>query len=143
MTLTAGDVFLCVNPGLSGDDPHYHIVIHTTENRLVVVTYTTSQIEKVRRRCQRKEKIRFAHIEPETLVVVEPSDSPSFTKQCAIDCNNVQMLSEEYYVSSKSFQKVSSITNPNLIPRIKSAIAKSRIVEERIIRIVQSGSTSV
>ncbi len=38
MTLNVGDVFLAINPGLSGADPHFHIVVHRTTESLIVVT---------------------------------------------------------------------------------------------------------
>ena len=51
-TLNVEDVFLSKNPELSGDKPHYHIVIHKTEDNKVVVVYSTSNIERVKRKCR-------------------------------------------------------------------------------------------
>lgn len=64
MILTRGDVFIAINPGLSGSEPHFHIVVQRTANDLIVVTYTTTEVEKARAQCQRAEKIMFPHIEP-------------------------------------------------------------------------------
>jgi hypothetical protein len=134
--LETGDVFLAINPGLSGSNAHYHIVVFKTADNLIVVTYTTTQIEKARRQCQRKEKIKFDTIEPETLVIVEPLDSMSFSQRCAIDCNIVQMMPEASYATKPAFKKLQPITNPTLIQRIRDAIKKSRVVEERILKLL-------
>lgn len=136
MTLNVGDVFLAINPALSGDKPHFNIVVHTTADRLIVVTYTTTEIEKARHRCQKKEKIQFDNIEPETLVLVSTSDSASFATPCAIDCNIVQMMPEESFLTRPAFKILQPITNPDLILRIKEAIKRSFIVEQKVINLL-------
>lgn len=132
MILTRGDVFVAINPGLSGSEPHFHIVVHRTDDHLIVVTYTTTEVEKARERCQRVEKIKFPHIEPETLVLTGPEDCESFTRECAINCNHVQMMSEESYTTRPAFRKLHPIGNPKLLDQIKAAIRKSPVVEQKI-----------
>jgi hypothetical protein len=136
MSLAAGDVFVAINPGLSGSEPHFHIVVHRTDDELIIVTYTTTEIEKARARCQHVEKIKFAHIDPETLVLTGPEDCASFTQACAINCNHVQMMSEETYTTRPAFRLLYPIKNPKLLSQIKAAIKKSPIVEEKIIRLL-------
>jgi hypothetical protein len=136
MILAPGDVFIAINPGLSGEQPHFHIVVHRTDNNLIVVTYTTTEIEKARVRCQRVEKIKFANIEPETLVLTGPEDCESFTRPCAVNCNHVQMMAEETYTTRPAFKKLMPIKNPNLIRQIRAAIKRSPVVEEKIIRLL-------
>lgn len=136
MILSPGDVFVAINPGLSGSEPHFHIVVHRTDDELIIVTYTTTEIEKARARCQRAEKIKFPHIEPETLVLTGPADCASFTSACAINCNHVQMMPEESYTTRPAFRKLQSIANPKLLDQIKAAIKKSLIVEQKIIQIL-------
>ena len=132
MILSPGDVFVAINLGLSGSEPHFHIVVHRTDDELIIVTYTTTEIEKARARCQRAEKIRFSHIEPETLVLTGPNDCASFTSACAINCNHVQMMTEESYTTRPAFRKLHPIGNPKLLDQIKAAIKKSPIVEQKI-----------
>ena len=136
MSLSVGDVFRAVNPGLAGDKPHFHIVVHKTNDNLIVVTYTTTNIEGARRRCQRVEKIQFPSIDPETLVLVYPSDSDSFTEESAINCNHVQMMHEESFTTRPAFKMLHPIKDPQLISRIKAAIKRSPIVEEKIIKVL-------
>lgn len=136
MRLNVGDVFLAINPGLSGPDPHYHIVVHKTPEALIVVTYTTTNIEEARRHCQRAEKIKFLHIEPSTLVLTGPADSDSFDRPCAINCNHVQLMPEGTYTTRRAFKILSPIKNRDLIDRIKEGIKNSLLVEEKIIKLL-------
>lgn len=136
MSLEIGDVFLAINPGLAGEKVHFHIVVHRAADNLIVVTYTTTNIESARRQCQRVERIRIPTIEPETLVLVYPTDSDSFTKECAINCNHVQMMHEESFTTRPAFKILHPIKNPHLIQRIKEAIKKSPIVEAKIARLL-------
>jgi hypothetical protein len=136
MILSPGDVFIGINPGLSGSEPHFHIVVHRTDDDLIVVTYTSTEIEKARARCQRVEKIKFSHIEPETLVLTGPEDCESFSSECAINCNLVQMMAEDSYTTRPAFRKLHPIRNMQLLDQIKAAIKKSPIVEEKIVRLL-------
>ena len=134
MSLIVGDVFLAINPGLSGNKPHFHIVVQKTKDNLVVVTYTTTKIEETKRHCRRVERITILSIEPATFVLVSPSDSESFTEECAINCNHVQMMSEESFTTRPAFKLLQPIKNPALIRRIREAIKQSPIVEQKIIK---------
>lgn len=136
MSLDAGDVFRAINPALSGDTPHFHIVVHKTSDKLVVVTYTTTRIEQARLRCQRVERIKFENIDPETLILTGPEDCDSFTQPCAVNCNHVQMRDESYYEWSPAFKRLAPIKNLELISRIHAAIKKSPIVEQKIIKLL-------
>ena len=136
MSLNVGDVFRAINPPLSGSSPHFHLVVQKTQEGLVVVTYTTTNLEEARRRCQRVEKIKLSHIEPETLILTGPNDCDSFSETCAINCNHVQMLEETYYEWSPAFKRLSPIKNPDLIVKIREAIKKSPVVEGRIIKLL-------
>jgi hypothetical protein len=136
MSLKVGDVFLAINPGLSGNTPHFHIVIQKTKDNLVVVTYTTTRIEETKRYCRRVERITFPSIEPATIVLVSPSDSKSFTEGCAINCNHVQMMSEDSYTTRPAFKLLQPIINPALIDKIREAIKHSPIVEQKIIKVL-------
>jgi hypothetical protein len=134
MSLKVGDVFLAINLSLSGDKPHFHIVVQKTKDNLVVVTYTTTKIEETKRHCRRVERITFPSIEPATIVLVSPSDSGSFTEECAINCNHVQMMSEESYTTRPAFKLLLPIINTALIDKIREAIKQSPIVEQKIIK---------
>lgn len=136
MSLKVGDVFLAINPLFSGDKPHFHIVVQKTKDNLIVVTYTTSKIEETKRHCRRVERITFPSIEPATIVLVSPSDSGSFTEECAINCNHVQMMSEESYTTRPAFKLLQPIKNAALINKIREAIKQSPIVEQKIIKIL-------
>jgi hypothetical protein len=136
MSLNVGDVFRAINAPLSGASPHFHIVVQRTQEKLVVVTYTTTNIKDARRHCQRVEKINLPHIEPETLVVTGPNDCDSFSERCAVNCNHVQVREEAYYEWSPAFKRLPPIKNPDLLIRIREAIKKSPVVEERIIKLL-------
>ena len=134
MSLIVGDVFLAINLSLSGDNPHFHIVVQKTKDNLVVVTYTTTKIEETKRHCRRVERITFPSIEPATIVLVGPPDSVSFTEESAINCDHVQMMSEESYTTRPAFKLLQPIINTALIDKIREAIKQSPIVEQKIIK---------
>jgi len=134
--LTPGDVFLRVNESLSGAEEHFHIVIHKTVDEQIVVVYTTKQIDKVRERCQRNEGIKFPHIDPETMVLIEPKDCKTLNKPSAIDCNKVQIMPEDWYTSNITFKKKICVSNKSKLNEIKKAIVKSEIVSGKIKRLL-------
>lgn len=132
MTLNVGDVFLIVNTSLSGRERHYHIVVHKTIEKDIVVVYTTKEVDKARERCQQKEGIKFSHIDPETLVLIEPKDCNTLKKKSAIDCNKAQIMSEDWYTSDFTFKKKKPVINKAKIKEICIAIKKSEIVYDKI-----------
>lgn len=130
-TLNVGDVFLTISPE-SGDSPHYYIVVHKTDVNEVLVVYTTTEVEKVRVRCQSREGIKFPNIDPTTMVLIDNSHCASLTLSSAIDCNNAALKSEEYFLSKQYFKRCSPVTVPNIITSIKHGIKESPLIPDAI-----------
>ena len=100
VTLNVGDVFLSINNELSGDNPHYHIVVLQTAYDEILVVHTTKEVEKVKSRCRKKEKIKFDHIDPTTCVVLNNKHSDTFSVDSAIDCNKAIYVLYLFYRQS-------------------------------------------
>jgi len=132
MTLTDGDIFLAINPTVSGDSAHFHIVVKSTKDDQLIVVYTTTKIEKVLKRCRWREGIVFDEREPETVVRLSSKDSDSFSSNCIVDCNMVRMWPERYFLTMNGFKKVQPLKNQRALVNIKNAIRASIVVEERV-----------
>ena len=130
--LQPGDVFLSITPELSGDNPHFHIVILKTINDDVLIVYTTKELVKARVRCQRAERIKFPHIDPETLVIVNAKHSSAFSIDSAIDCNKAILKPQDYFLNKQYFKKCTPIQSSKTIDIIKDGILKSDIVPDYI-----------
>jgi len=89
LTLRSGTVYYFEHRGLSSVEPHYFAVINADPqaNKVLIMAVGSSQVAKVQER--RKGLPR------ETLVIVEPSEYPDFSKPTVIDCNQVFELSKE------------------------------------------------
>jgi len=88
LTLRSGTVYYFEHRGLLSGQPHFFIVLNADPqfDRLLILAVGSSQIDKVQR--------RRAGLPPETLVVVDQSNYPDFSKPTIIDCNQVFELSK-------------------------------------------------
>ena len=132
INLNVGDVFLSINPGLSGTEPHFHIVVHKTQNDELVVVHTTKEVEKVRQRCLKREDIKFDHIDPSTMIIINNSHCSSLAVESAIDCNKAQLKPQTFFIEKQYFKHCSPLSDLLKIASIKSAIKSSTIVEDYI-----------
>jgi len=130
--LQPGDVFLSITPELSGDNPHFHIVVIKTAADYVLVVHTTKEVDKARQRCQKKEKIKFDHIDPDTLVLINNSHCDDLFLESAIDCNKVVLKHQDYFTSKQYYKKCTPIKVPAVIDKIKLGIKSSPTVEDSI-----------
>ena len=89
LTLRSGTVYYFEHRGLTSGEPHFFIVLNAEpqSDKVLILAVGSSQIDKVR--CRR------AGLPPESLVVVDQSDYPDFSKPTVIDCNQVFELSKE------------------------------------------------
>lgn len=63
-------------------EPHYHIIIETDNDSLMVVAVTTTKIEK------RIKNLEYNNHPHSTLVFLSPQKDNGLTKDCLVDCNN-------------------------------------------------------
>jgi hypothetical protein len=92
LTLRSGTVYYFEHRGIHSTEPHFFAVINADprSNNVLIMAVGSSQIEKV--------QARRKNLPPETLVIVDPSEYPDFSKPTVIDCNQVFELSREELV---------------------------------------------
>ncbi len=134
--LKVADVFLAINLALCGENPHYHIVVHKTDDDKILVVHTTKEIDKVKFRCRSREKIKFDYIEPDTAIIVNNTHSETFTLESAIDCNKVQLKPISFFTDKQEFKLYAPIKNLATIEVIKQGIKHSPIVEPVIKKMI-------
>ena len=102
LTLRSGTVYYFEHRGLTSGEPHFFIVLNAEpqSDKVLILAVGSSQIDKVRR--------RRAGLPPESLVVVDHSDYPDFSKPTVIDCNQVFELSKEELIQKFNARKFAS-----------------------------------
>jgi hypothetical protein len=92
LTLRSGTVYYFEHRGIHSTEPHFFAVINADprSNNVLIMAVGSSQIEKV--------QARRKNLPPETLVIVDSSEYPDFSKPTVIDCNQVFELSREELV---------------------------------------------
>ena len=92
LTLRSGTVYYFSHYGLNSSEPHFFAIINADPlaNKVLLMAVGSSRIAKVQERRR--------GLPPESLVVVDPSEYPDFTKPTIIDCNQVFELSREELV---------------------------------------------
>jgi hypothetical protein len=107
-----------------------HIVVARQGIKVVCVS-TSSQIEKVKARCQRAEHIKSSQ-SPKTFVRISPLDC-QVDKECAVDCNFAFVTEIFKIVNNPSFKLLASGgIGSKYIDRITSGIQSSRMIGEEI-----------
>lgn len=83
--IQSGSVYYFEDDQIASPEPHYYIVLNKNPRteELLILVISTSQVEKRR---QVAHRLGFPE---ETLVVVSPTEYTHFTKETAINCNNV------------------------------------------------------
>lgn len=89
LSLRSGTVYYFTHRGIYSAEPHYFAVINADpiSSHVLIMAVGSSQISKV--------QDRRKGLPPETLVIVDPSEYPDFTKPTVIDCNQVFELTHE------------------------------------------------
>lgn len=92
LTLRSGTVYYFEHRGVYSNEPHFFAVINADplSSNVLIMTIGSSRVSKV--------QDRRKGLPPETLVIVDPSEYPDFTKPTIIDCNQVFELSKEELV---------------------------------------------
>jgi hypothetical protein len=100
LTLRSGTVYYFEHRGINSTEPHFFTVINADprSNNVLIIAIGSSQIAKVQKR--RK------NLPPETLVIVDPTEYPDFSKPTVIDCNQVFELSREELVQKFKTKKL-------------------------------------
>ncbi len=83
--IETGSVYYFQEERLSSDEPHYFIVLNRnprTEEFLILVS-ASSQVDKSKRIA------KYLRFPEKTLVVVSPSEYPTFKKESVINCNSI------------------------------------------------------
>jgi hypothetical protein len=136
ITLREGDIFLSKDLSTCGGDPHFHIVIHKTTGNQIVVVYTTKEVDKTRAICQRNEGIKFPHIDPDTLVILDHTHSDSFTMPSTIDCGKAILKPESYFSSQQYFKVTAPLKNIATLGVIKRGIKASDLIGDVLKRLL-------
>lgn len=89
LTLRSGTVYYFEHRGVYSNEPHFFVVLNADplSDNVLIMAIGSSQVDKV--------KLRRKALPPETLVVIDPSEFPEFTKPTIMDCNQVFELSKE------------------------------------------------
>lgn len=84
-TVETGSVYYFEEEGLSSSEPHYFIVLNKNprSEEFLILVCASSQVDK------RKRIAKFLRFPEKTLVVVFPSEYPTFKKESVIDCNRI------------------------------------------------------
>ena len=92
LTLRSGTVYYFEHRGIHSTEPHFFAVINADphSSNVLIMAVGSSQIDKV--------KARRKNLPPETVVIVDPSEYPDFSKPTVIDCNQVFELSRNELV---------------------------------------------
>jgi hypothetical protein len=130
--LERGDVFLASTPGLGGATEHYHIVLKVLLESDIAVVFITSEVDKVKFRCRRDEKIKFDHIEPTTAILINKTIYSKLKIESAINANLVQIKPSEYYESLADFKRAGKLTDMKIIGKIIKAAKSSNTLEDKI-----------
>lgn len=85
LTLRQGTVYYMVHRDLFSAEPHYFIVINRDPfaDKALLMAVSSSRVEKVVRRTQRRE------LPDETVVRISTSEYSEFSKESCIDCNTL------------------------------------------------------
>ena len=130
-TIETGSVYYFEEESLSSDEPHYFIVLNKnprTEEFLMLVC-ASSQVEK------RKRIAKFLRFSEKTLVVVTPSEYPTFKKDSVIDCNRIfektiQSLVEK--LEKKQLKPCEELMPKEVIQKLTSGALASDLVSEKV-----------
>lgn len=136
LSLRRGTVYYCQHRELSSSEPHYLIVLNENPLRdsVVVLAVASSQVSKV--------MARRANLPQETIVVVAVGDCSNFSKETAIDCNNLVEFSREELV--KHFTS-KTLTHKDDMPKeilslLVAGVVASPLVAEEIKDLVQAAA---
>ena len=85
ISLRQGTVYYMEDRALNSSESHYFIVLNHAplDGRVLLLAVVSSQIEKVKRRIERKQ------LPKETFVEITESEYSDFTKDSCINCNQV------------------------------------------------------
>jgi len=130
-TIETGSVYYFKEKGISSTEPHYFIVLNKnprTEEFLMLVC-ASSQVEK------RKRIIKFLGFPEKTLVVVSPSEYPTFTKDSVTDCNRIfektiQSLIEK--LEKGQLQPCEALMPKEVVQKLISGALASNQVSEKV-----------
>ncbi len=131
--LDIGDVFLLRDFATTGVDPHYRIVVHKTASNDLVLVYTNTDVEKVKKRCYRVEKFIPSGALPDTFVEIPLGMCPALPKLCAVNCNKAYMRSESDCINGFDFKIKNGKLDISLIAKIRYGIGRSDDVEQIVI----------
>ncbi len=130
-TVETGSVYYFKEERLSSSEPHYFIVLNKnprTEEFLILVC-TSSQVDK------RKRIAKLLRFPEKTLVVVSPSEYPTFKKESVIDCNRIfektiQSLIDK--LQKKQLKSCENLMPKEIIQKLISGTLASNQVSEKV-----------
>jgi hypothetical protein len=124
-----GAVFYMADRRLSSSEPHYFIVLNLNplKDQVLLLAVATSQVEKVKARCQRK------RLPAETVVEICPLDYQDFTKDSCVNCNQVFTKSLAELVDQwrrKEVRGQADVSEPKLKELIAGITASPMVAQE-------------
>jgi hypothetical protein len=133
MQLQPGDVYSAVDTDFFGYSRHYNIVVAARlETQELVLVYTGSDKEKIFRRCQRDERLKFSTSNPATFVELPMGWCPDVSGESAINCNAVAVRSEDEILALPAFKRLRPMSDVSYLELIKRAILQSDLVPVEI-----------
>ena len=129
-TIKPGAVYYFSDEELSSDEPHYFIVLNHTPltDEVVLLVCSSSQIEKVKRRIQRRA------LPATTIVEITPDEYPGFTKDSIINCNTIFRKKLELIIERlrQGSLKLKPVMDTALVEKLRAAALQSPEIEEEI-----------
>lgn len=133
-SIKQGVIYYFLEDSFESNESHYFVVLNRnpSQDDFIYLVNATSQIEKAFLR------IKLQKLPVETLVTIDPTDCPIFTKKSVFDCNTrtkkhiqelIQLVDEKILILKGEMP-------PAHFAKIVEAIKKSPVIENRIKRIV-------
>ncbi|MCF8308166.1 MAG: hypothetical protein K9I68_04065 [Bacteroidales bacterium] len=127
--LETGTVLYFITNKIDSEEPHPHIVIHSTKDEVLILGVTTSQVDKRREYAERN------GIDLSTIVHFYPGQKNGLTKESVVDCNNsIYAFSKEEFIRTytKDRFKVKGKINEAKLEELKTGILHSKSIEKKI-----------
>ncbi len=130
-TIETGSVYYFEEEGFPSDEPHYFIVLNKNPRieEFLILVCASSQVDK------RKRIAKFLRFPEKTLVMVSPSEYPTFRKESVIDCNRIfektiQSLIDK--LRKKQLKPCEKLMPNEIIQKLISGTLASNQVSEKV-----------
>ena len=126
-----GAVYYVSVEEIANGDPHYYVILNSSfaQGSHIIMVLATSQIAK------KREYIALRELPECTLVVIQKSEYPHFSKETAFNCNEVHVRTMEYLIQKlrngelKTFQED---IREEILTLLRNGVRASPVVENNI-----------